>query len=266
MTTYTKIKTEIEKLEASEFAHLKKCLPICPVTSMTNGEVQFFSTEDIYEGAPNNINRLVIAGVGINFGQDTNLFSYPTAHIHGITSRKTWVEDYENPEMRCVLDVALRQYFKNSSDWFNKGYASSSKLAMPLRDGDPRNYILIATNVCPLLSQISWTSHLPADCTATLAAWNPNQHLCNLIHALGSDIDLWVVHGIDEVWPLFLKTGGIKKWIMTPNLSCRNLSNKSIKKFWKKPRHITARLPQWPVCPIFRFNHTESSSNDFKRP
>ena len=100
-------------------------------------------------------------------------------------------------------NAALSAYVSNAACWSNNGYASSHVLPSFLRQPPLTDYILITTNVSPFNSQQQWTHHTPANAGATLALWEPNQHLCGLIKYLGSQIDLWVVHGKGAVWPTF---------------------------------------------------------------
>lgn len=248
---YSILKTELERLEK----HWVRKLPsLHPGPSAANGEVQFFSCEHVYEGAPDNLSlpgsleRLpIIACVGINYDQDPGPKPYPQPHLMHKTGH--WVEDYSNPEMRCALNLALATYFSNRVAWYSNGYASSNSLLPQFHGfrGASFPFILVATNLSPFLTTMKWGSLSPSHRSALRGAWNENQHLCDLITTIGGVVDLWVIHGKDAVWPTFdTSTPHITDWIKTPNLSC--LGIRSMSKFWQTRSHPTAAYT-WPACP-----------------
>jgi hypothetical protein len=246
-----------------------------PVPTMTNGEVQFFSIEYVRPGfnpkdgffsfdqALANIGEdlaalrdksvPLIAAVGINYDQCLTPpgfpHNFPTHHLQRKSHLATWVEDYTSSGMRSALNAALNAYVSNAPCWNANGYASSV-IPPVFGGGKVTDHILIATNLSPLNSKEEWgsRSYSTAHRAATLGHWNPNKHLCDLIKRLGQQIDLWVIHGKAAVWPTFLPaTPWIQRWILTYNLSRRNLSRMG--SFWRMGSSWTPRHPEWPICP-----------------
>ena len=236
---------------------------------MSNGEVQFFSIEDDdpdrssetpipsldkdRENRDKNIKKLLIVAVGINYSQGpivTAPLPLPNHHLFRINKGRSWVVDNGSPATRKALDEALRQFDANAPTWLKNGYASHINFPTQLcSGGQPNPYILVCTNVSPLLSQKPWGNHSTAEQQAALdpAVWKPNDHLCDLIDKLGKYVDLWVVHGKDHVWATFDKsTCWIDRWLMTPNLSA--LGRISMGTFWTRSLKITPRPPIWPHC------------------
>ena len=206
--------------------------------ALANGEAQFFSIEDFNPirslGAKipscdeealdpaKKQERLLIVAVSINYDQCPTTIppSSLVPHLYTRSGHASWVAHSMWAATRNALDVALRQFHGNALTWQNNGYASRTVCAAKLcSGGQPLPYILVCTNVSPFLSLRRWGLHTPAHRHAALAVWNPNQHLCDLIRVLGDDVDLWVVHGKQFVWPTFDTTDCIKDWLMTPNLS-----------------------------------------------
>ena len=252
MTTYKHVKTTLEALERSMFKTLRKKYPQIPASvpaGVANGYAQFFSCENVTQETPDDQDCIVICGVGINYSQGKPHATYPNIEPWLYTLRgNTWVEDYA-PAMRRALDSNITTYLLNSAAWSKNGYASSPNL---LRHWNPamRNpYILIATNLSPFLTQKLWTKQSTTSSSQLLNLWNPNDHICDLRRELGNEIDLWVVHGKQAVWPLFDNkscTGEFPNWMLTHNLSGLGMVN--IGNFWKKPLIQSARPPIFPVC------------------
>ena len=251
---YSTLKPLLEALEQKWFCQLLGVFSSVPpshsLPSIANGYAQFFSIEPF--DPPERDVPLVVA-VGINYDQYLP-GSLPKLD-HWLHSRhpfgRSWVVDKTWPVMRRALDVALAGYLSAPSTWEANKYASSKSLLPPHwhKMRAPQDYILAMTNISPFLSQKQWTEHSSVERRDALKAWDPNQHICDLISMLGDDVDLWVVHGIGEVWPRFNRTSCIKNWILTPNLSPQNLNSGCIRKFCRPGRAFGRAIPQWPLCP-----------------
>lgn len=276
--TFQHITSILEDLEAHWFKHCVTKTVSLP--SLANGYLQFFSCENVTEASPKNKKYPVICAIGINYGQGKNHPVYPNVLPWRFTQNgdRSMVEDYSWPIMRKALDASLTEYFNCPKGWIKNGYASHDTLLTGLtgcsmtsatslsasrigkdevkqrtKGGSvitPFEYILIATNLSPFLSQKCWTAHTPdhQNAALSLSAWDANEHLCDLISRLGDDIDLWVGHHTEEVWPRFHKKA-LKNWMLTPNLSPQPLNSGHIRKFWKKPAVISAAKVQYPYCP-----------------
>lgn len=248
------LKPLLETLEQKWFARLQGSLPSLPpqLQPIANGHAQFFSVEEL---SPPDQDVPLIVAVGINYDQGASKASFPSL-THWLSSRPpgtNWVVDNTWPQMRRALIAAIADYLSAPATWVKNGYASSAHLLPPhwhgLTQPQPQPYILAMTNISPFLSQKQWTKHSSVERRNALKAWDPNQHICDLINKLGDEVDLWVVHGIDELWPRFSKSSSIGKWILTPNLSPQNLNSGCIGNFWKSGRTIGPAPPQWPICP-----------------
>jgi hypothetical protein len=143
--------------------------------------------------------------------------------------------------MRKALDVYLSDYAESKVDWHSNGYATGT---VPLLGA---NYILVATNPCPFLTENDWGSYPASLRQSLLNAWNPNNHLQDFVARLGEDVDLWVVHGVDAAWPLFRSNPG------TPLLFTGCLAGVSraklhlSKKYWTRKRPLREKHPAWVV-------------------
>jgi hypothetical protein len=263
MITYNNARRILADLEQKWFNKLLSYFArrALPVPTMMNGEVQFFSIEYVEPGKDpvsgfsieNAFKQLpngplpVIVAVGINYGQDPAIYRFPTHHLSRRSGGATWVEDYTASGMRNVVNAALPHYFNNPATRVSNGYAASPSLVPSLWSGTSvQPYILIATNVSPFLSQKNWGNHTPADQAAVLRAWNCNDHLCDLLSLLGTDIDLWIIHGKQFCWDLFDTSGCIPNWMLLHNLSRRSL--RWVGSFWKHPRVLSSVPPIWPKC------------------
>ena len=256
MTTYKDIKIILEDLEQELFFKFRKIYPDIPAfvpSGVANGYGQFFSCENVSQAAPDDQKCIVICGVGINYDQGKPHPAYPNIEPWLFTrnGRKSWVEDYSSTAMRQALDKNLVAYYKNSADWFQNGYAASSRLLETWGNGvEQYPYILLATNVSPFLTEKIWTDYPTAFTNYLLHAWNPNDHLCKLNQLLGNKIDLWVIHGKQAVWPRFDSFSYPKafqqKWLLTHNLS--RLGMKGVGSFWKNPYCSSAWPPSFPCC------------------
>lgn len=226
-------------------------IPATVPAGVANGYAQFFSCENVTQKSPDNQENIVICGVGINYDQGIPHSAYPNIvpWLYTNTGGKTWVEDY-SPQMRRALDSNITTYLLNSTAWYKNGYASSPNLLRQFNPKISNPYILIATNVSPFLTQEIWTNYSTTKTNHLLSLWKPNAHICDLIQALGSKIDLWVVHGKQAVWPRFDNNtcaGGFPNWMLTHNLS--GLGMRWISNFWKTPFIQSARPPVFPICP-----------------
>jgi hypothetical protein len=266
----------LEDLEKYWFDKLKAKVSERPpprLPALSNGEAQFFSIEDVNpnrspktkipsldeeRGDPNkNLDQLLIVAVGINYGQDKTptLPSILVPHLYTKNGPASWVVDNGSPATRNALDEALRQFNSRAKTWQANGYSSATVFRKKFcKGGQPRPYILVCTNVSPFLSQNRWGLHATAHRHAALnvSVWNPNDHLCDLIRLLGKDVDLWVVHGKQFVWPTFDPAGCIKDWLMTPNLSA--FGRRWMKTFWKTHCSVTPSPPIWPRCGATKAN------------
>ena len=254
MTTYQHVKSTLEDLEQRMLKKLENKYSQIPATVPTgaaNGYTQFFSCENVTQESPVDQDCIVICGVGINYYQGAPHRAYPDIKpwLYTYTGGNSWVEDYA-PRMRQALDKNIATYQMNSAGWHANGYASSPNLLRHLNPAKKNPYILIATNMSPFLTQRRWAEHSNSDQNAILNLLGPNDHLCPLIQALGHKIDLWVVHGKQEVWPRFDNNscpGGFSNWMLTHNLS--GLGMRWISSFWKTPFIQSARPPFFPICP-----------------
>jgi hypothetical protein len=247
--------------------------------ALANGEAQFFSIENFNpnrspganipscdeeaEDPDKKVERLLIVAVGINYGQSptTTPPSSLVPHVYTRSGHASWVVDNGWPATRNALDAALCQFAGNAPTWRNNGYASPPVNPAKLcSGGQPLPYILVCTNVSLFLSQMTWGRHSPTRQQQALAVWDPNRHLCELIAVLGKDVDLWVVHGKQFVWPTFDTTGCIKDWLMTPNLSA--FGRRWMRTFWKTQCNATPSAPIWPRCGATKANLLEQTGFD----
>jgi hypothetical protein len=161
----------------------------------------------------------VVVAVGANYTQGNvrtprDTFSSATAVEDNLKACRKRVA-----EALCAL----------SATWVNAGKASSQSLSF---GGE---YHLVMTNFCLWNTEIRWQRIDPKR-RADLLAHNPSfgggttsaphwQHLTQLHAALVSSSPLWIAHGIhSEVFSLFQPFAaslGLKRWMMTPNLSYR---------------------------------------------
>ncbi len=257
---YSTLKALLEKLEKSWFSELQVLLPTIPphLRSVANGSAQFFSLENHGKSVPEDEDLPVIVAVGINYAQSNPRPGFPNLNhwLHSVPPGANWVEDpppWAPPTSwpsttRQILDLNLAQYHLNERAWKANGYASDTGLLAQFHGSKGSfRYILVCANISPFLTNARWLS-LPSTSTQQLLnAWNPNNHLCDLVHGLEGKIGLWVVHGKDEVWPRFQPCcSGIANWLLTHNLS--SLPRRYIPTFWKSPKSKVSKHPIWPCC------------------
>jgi hypothetical protein len=174
-------------------------------------------------------------------------------HIYSQTDGLTWVVDdpKKSRATRRALNLALRGYIANRQEWVKNGYASATTLLLEDREIGTSQHpiILLKTYLSPFLLGKPWLTHSRSFQTATLRAWNPNDHICDFIKAIGPNVDLWVIEGT-SLWAHFIATSAqIPKWILTPSLSFESQRNRSIDTFWKlAKREEPLRLPSVPSC------------------
>jgi hypothetical protein len=279
MTTYERAKQSLERLEEVQV----NSLPKSRIPALGNGRCQFFSIENNAPNSAPDVTLPLIVAVGINYDQE-NIIDRPQAvipHIYTTSKQMTWVEDYKSPATRASLRVALAQFCKNRDTWHENGYASEYAIKQPFfeiqaelaaaghqlqtlkaswRFGAESPFIMICANVCPFLSTEGWSSYGETDegramQVEALDMSRPNEHIGALFRQLGTDIDLWMIHGKEHVWPTFEAQGCIRKWIKSPNLSIRTRNLKLFEKFWRNQQ--VQRRPQPPVWPTWTVDRTE---------
>lgn len=226
-----------------------------------SGYVQFFSADGPTAGSPEQTQRtdepgqretLVVACIGMSFNAySRNTERRAVPYIYARTGGASWlVDEKRSYAVGRALGASLEEYAVSGETWVANHYASSAAL-LPANwnSAAPHRVFLIRAFVSPFVQTRPWAEHSRSAKTATLQAWNPNQHLCDLIDQLGEIIDLWVIHGT-ALWPHFItRSRHISKWMLTPTLSFESQRNGSIARFWKTPRHDEAlRLPSFPTC------------------
>ena len=257
---YSLLKTALEKLEIKWFRELQlryPCIP-APLHPIVSGYAQFFSIEHFGKNESRNEDVSVIVALGINYFQGLPHPTFPSLQ-HWLNSQPpgtNWVEDPSSgaaasawpSSTRKILDLNLRQYLRNKSVWEHNHYASKAGL-VHLFHGSQESYpyILICTNLSPFLTQQRWTALPRSASSALLAAWDPNLHLCDFLNVCGDQVDCWVAHGKQAIWPQFNRNWrGIRGWLMTHNLN--PLTRRHIPSFWKTP-NLVKILPQlFPTC------------------
>ena len=182
--------------------------------------------------------------IGINYDQGLEY----TPYLHGRSVRRSaWVVDNSWRVVRRALNAALQSYQQDSATWHSNGYASASAVVPASWQGPPYRFTLAMTNLSPFVSLQPWSQYSSAAQKKALKSWNPNEHLCDLIQRLGNEVDLWVIHGQNHVWPTF--SGNLNRWILTPQLGGQNLNSGRFGKFHDSPRKrpVAPRQP-WPAC------------------
>lgn len=251
--------TELERLERKWVTTLttrfKGDLPWPPNAS---DEVQFFSAnfpkgdphraDSVAEESATNRSSYIVC-VSVTY----NAYSHEIAgkvvpYVQTRSKGESWViDDARSRSTRRALHVALSAYTRNPDAWSANGYASAADLlTSSSASRSPRRLVLIKTSLSPFLSTKPWADFSGSARRATVEAWNPNQHICDLIATIGESIDLWVIQGA-HAWQHFLTNSPhITKWLLTPILSFESQRNGSIERFWQ-----TRRKPEPLVAPCF---------------
>jgi hypothetical protein len=218
------------------------------VTPHIRGSVQVFAVDKpktaLAEPLP------VICAVGINYTQNgrtsTELFQYEEDGIGVVRSTTSTA---------AVLSV-VNAYERNRVAWTSlpavdppspmKYYGADDATAR-IGAVSKGGFILIMTNLCPLITTSEWAKQPPAISESLLQACAEFSHLDDLHDALGESIDLWIGHsalgGTRWVWPAFaafVRRRGIDQWLLTQNLSPR--SHRWFEDYFRRPKH---RLFPW---------------------
>jgi hypothetical protein len=191
-----------------------------------NGTVQFVSLQPAKKGSIH-VPAPVVVAIGINYDQGAN----PSSLLRWLRDEKGVADGVSDcywlsgSDMRTALDCALDAWRKNPSAWMHPICGQAHASAMPPSWND---YILIATNLSPFITDKQWTGLRPSEQRALRAAWSSSSHLDDLAALLHERVDLWVGHGIDHVWSDFLKWVArhrIRSWQLSYNLSAQGLAN-----------------------------------------
>jgi hypothetical protein len=227
--SFTQIFSRLEQFEVNCVNDVSSMAPTLPPAAAT-GALQFVSVEpalgtrrarlkDIGTNPipDDEIEFPVVVGVGINYTQDKA--TLPSFHRY-LPS----VIDFMNG-MRSAADYALSAYYQNPVEWVRY---FSAKGGHPSQDGHASqvpgksDYILIATNLSPFITTMSWSEVQKQNhANAILAAWPHQRHLNPLFRLIGQWVDLWIGHWPDA-WPTFQawrKECFIDRWMLTYNLS-----------------------------------------------
>lgn len=257
------LKAGLEALERKWVAALQsKFTADQPWPEVATGDIQFFCTMSpkskrtgVEQANVDQQDRsqLVIVCIGMNY----NAYGHPSErkaepHTYKRSNAQTWiVDDNRSRATRRALGAALNAYIASSDSWANNGYASGTKLVPKgwALGSSQCSALLVRTFLCPFLLAKPWGELSRSNRIALLNAWNPNQHICDLIATLGSSIDLWVIQGT-SLWPHFDVTNPhISNWLLTPTLSFESQRNQSIETFWKGARRAEVpRQPRFPSC------------------
>lgn len=216
----------IEDLERKWQRKLKDELSCNPDKPMIQGEVQFFSVENVSRHAAPDIELPIIVAVGINYTQSDKRETYPTPSVKKSTGNL--VEDYD-PKMRLRLSEAFEVFNRPgmSKKWHERHHASSPSIPVP-SDG---NYFLVASNFCPFITFYEWTNSERDKCYRSAERANllcqldgEFQYLDDLAESLkDSQQVIWVGHGLhSEVFVLFRlwqRRHKLTPWLLTANLA-----------------------------------------------
>jgi hypothetical protein len=193
-----------------------------------NGAVQFVGIEPA-KGLSQSIRAPVVAAVGINYDQGANAASH-LRWLRDVKGMPDGVTDcYWKPgvgsAMRDALDHALAARRRNAAAWTCtlRGHPHASTVLPALND-----YILVATNLSPFITDRQWTDLKPGEQRAIRGAWPHTDHLDDLANLLHGRVDLWVGHGSDHVWRdfrIWAGRRGIADWQLCYNLSAQGVAN-----------------------------------------
>ena len=226
-------------------------------------EVQFFASDSptgteqrtsaeavrIHAGSSERPLHVVCAGLSYN-AYSHDVVGQVTPRIYTRTKGETWVlDDTRARATRRALGAALAAYASDPDSWVANGHASAADLlSAACKLGTARDAVIVTkTFLSPFVPTKPWSEFSGAARKATFEAWNPNEHLCDLIRTIGKNVDLWVIHG-SAVWPYFTATSEhIQRWILTPTLSYESQRSGSIETFWKTARR--EERPAWPRFP-----------------
>ena len=215
MDTFKQLESKLTVFEKEQFKNLQKQLAGKKLPAAAQGAVQFvvLVTDDHKE---NNQLLPVVVAVGINY--------YQCKKTDGIL--KPWLQDTvaeKAPGMLRATDCAIESYRRNKTAWENGIIQGVGPYAgRGTKDWMGDNYILIATNISPFITQKSWSKHNETEQSEMIKIWDYRQHLNALHQLLGNQVDLWVGHGKGYVWPIFQEWRercGINNWMITYNLS-----------------------------------------------
>jgi hypothetical protein len=256
---------QLEMLEQKWFAVLKTELAHKPLPHAASGEIQFFSTDFplTYVAAKDTRDVLPSDGPGsaicvLCLGMTHNVYRNRTEadeivpHIFTRRGGKSWTVDVGRTRAtRRALNTALASYAMKRKAWVENGYASADDLLPSAWDGREADLplVVIKTVLSPFVLKKPWPENTGAVRKETLAAWDPNRHICDCIAELGGTVGLWVIHG-NNVWPHFATNStSIPNWILAPTLTYASQQNSAIESFWKTPREDThLRHPYVPSC------------------
>lgn len=229
-----------------------------------SGYVQFFSTDGpmarsaaLTEEAQRTDeagtrDTLIVACIGMSsnaYSRNTERRAVP--YIYARSGGASWlIDEKRSRAVRRALGASLAEYAISARTWVANGYASSATL-LPgnWNSAAPHRLVVVRAFVSPFVQTRPWADQSRSAKTATLLAWNPNQHICDLITMIGGTVDVWVMHGT-ALWPHFIKDNAhVSKWLLTPTLSFESQRNRAIATFWKTPRHDEPlRMPSFPSC------------------
>jgi hypothetical protein len=133
----------------------------------------------------------------------------------------------------AVVDI-IEAHNRNVGAWRRGIGRFQNKALASVRATDRlgnRGFILIMTNRCPFITAFDWQDQVrktPALCSNALRRFPNTQYFDDLVHFLGSAVDLWIGHasiyGTGFVWPYFMtfvKRHSIQNWLLSPNISGR---------------------------------------------
>jgi hypothetical protein len=225
------ISESLAALERREFASLRKSFRLTPeLADYVRGSVQFYAVDKPRNSPSSSLP--VICAIGINYTQDgrcaTELFPYDQGGVGVVRA---------TPSTAAVISV-ISAFRRNSEAWVSRpasdppspmrfyGSPDATKRVGAIAKG---TFILILTNVCPLITMAEWKKQPTHISERLMRECAPYRHLDNLYEALGDKIDLWIGHsalgGTRWVWPEFshfVQRHHISEWLLTANISPRS--------------------------------------------
>lgn len=163
----------------------------------------------------------VVVGVGINYGQNTTALQRLRRWLVNEENEQPTIIDYA-PQMRMALNKTLGAYHRNRDAWNGSRPGKRAQASnIPVEPGS--DYILVATNFCPLITLKPWGEYGATAVEPLLAATGEGAYLKSLVSIMGSYADLWVGHGKDH-WSRFERLrcdsgNAMKSWMLAFNLS-----------------------------------------------